>query len=113
MLCDAPTLLYVLLALGLADEPRVARAVSHLTSLVEDNGWRCTSAPELGNWKGPGRRADPCPIANLLALKALSLVPEAARSEAAGKGIEMLLTTGRTANTASITCLASGPSSCG
>jgi len=91
MLCDAPTLLYALLALGLNEDPRVARAVPHLTGLVEDNGWHCTNAPELGNWKGPGRRADPCPIANLLALKALSMVPEAAQSEAAQKGIEMLL----------------------
>ena len=91
MLCDAPTLLYALLALGLNEDPRVARAVQHLTGLVEDNGWHCTNAPELGNWKGPGRRADPCPIANLLALKALSLVPEAAQSEAVQRGVEMLL----------------------
>ncbi len=92
MLCDTPALLYVLLSLRLEEHnPRVEKAVVHLIGLVEDNGWHCTNAPELGNWKGPGRRTDPCPIANLLALKALSLVPEAAQSEAVQKGIEMLL----------------------
>ena len=38
-----------------------------------------------------GRKADPCPIANVYALKALSLVPEMANSPAARAGAEMLL----------------------
>jgi hypothetical protein len=62
MLCDAPTLLYALLAMGLGDDPRVRRAVEHLAGLVDDNGWRCVVAPELGKFRGPGRKADPCPI---------------------------------------------------
>jgi len=77
VLCDAPTLLYALLAFGLGNDARVQRAVEHLDGLVQDNGWRCTAAPELGKFRGPGRRSDPCPIANVLALKALSLVPDA------------------------------------
>mgnify|MGYP006300129883 FL=1 len=91
MACDAPTLTYALLALGLTEDPRVDRAVVHLTGLAEENGWRCAAAPELGNFKGPGRREDPCPLANVYALKALSLVPDRIDSAATRAGAEMLL----------------------
>ncbi len=97
MPCDAPTLLYVLLAMGaqgslaLGGNPRVQRAVDHLVSQVDENGWRCVSAPELGKFKGPGRKADPCPIVNVYALKALSQVPEYLDSTATRTGVEMLL----------------------
>ncbi len=91
VLCDAPTLLYSLLAMGLADDPRVKRAVDHLVSRVDENGWRCVAAPELGKFRGPGKRTDPCPIANVYALKALGQVPELLDSPAAHAGVEMLL----------------------
>jgi hypothetical protein len=91
MLCDAPTLLYALLAMGLDDDPRVKRAVEHLVSLVDDNGWRCVAAPEVGKFRGPGRKADPCPIVNVYALKALAQVPELLDSPATRTGAEMLL----------------------
>jgi hypothetical protein len=91
VVCDAPTLLYALLALGLDDEPRVRKAVDHLAGLVDDNGWRCRAASELGRFKGPGRREDPCPIANVYAPKALSLVPDLVNSPATRAGTEMLL----------------------
>jgi len=91
MLCDAPTLLYVLLAMGLGDDPRVQRAVEHLIERVDDNGWRCVVAPELGKFRGPGRKSDPCPVANLYALKALAQVPDLLDSPAAHLGTEMLL----------------------
>ncbi len=91
MLCDAPTLLYVLLAMGLGHDARVQRAVDHLVDVIDDNGWRCVVAPELGKFRGPGREADPCPIVNVYALKALSLVPEQRHGPAARTGTEMLL----------------------
>ena len=91
MLCDAPTLLYALLAMGLGDDPRVQRAVEHLAGLVDENGWRCVAAPELGKFRGPGRKADPCPIVNVYALKALAQVPELLDSPATRTGVEMLL----------------------
>ena len=90
-LCDAPTLLYALLAMGLGGDERVRRAVDHLVGTVDENGWRCVASPDLGKFKGPGRRADPCPVVNVYALKALSLVPELAESPAARAGAEMLL----------------------
>jgi hypothetical protein len=95
--CDAPTLLYALLAMGAQSSPtldvdeRVQRAVGHLVGTVDENGWRCVAAPELGRFRGPGRTADPCPIANVYALKALALVPELADSAAVRTGVEMLL----------------------
>jgi hypothetical protein len=91
MACDAPTLLYSLLTLGLGRDPRLRPAVDHLVSLAQDSGWRCSAAPELGRFKGPGRRDDPCPIVNVYALRALALVPELAESRAVRAGAETLL----------------------
>ena len=58
---------------------------------MADNGWRCSPDPALGKFRGPGRKADPCPIANVYALKALALVPEAKDSASVRAGVEMLL----------------------
>jgi hypothetical protein len=91
MACDAPTLLYTLLAMGRGDDPPVQQAIDHLAGLVDENGWRCVCAPELGRFRGPGRKADPCPIANVYALKVLARVPELREGPAAHAGIEMLL----------------------
>jgi len=89
--CDAPTLLYALLSFGLGNDPRVRRAADHLVSLAWGNGYRCAAAPELGKFKGPGRRDDPCPVANVYALKALSLIPDQREGESARRAAEMLL----------------------
>ena len=89
--CDAPTLAYALLAFGLGDDSRVRQAVDHIAEMADGNGFRCKAAKELGRFKGPGRREDPCPIANVYALKALSLVPDLVDSPAARAGTEMLL----------------------
>ena len=91
MLCDAPVLLYSLLAMGLGESPLVRRAVEHLVGLADDNGWRCVAAPELAKFRGPGRKGDPCPIVNVYALKALSQVPGLGDHPAIHKGAEMLL----------------------
>jgi hypothetical protein len=68
----------------------VARAIDHLASLIEENGWRCAASPQLSKFMGPGCKTDPCPMANVYALKALSLSP-LADSPAARAGVEMLL----------------------
>ena len=89
--CDAPTLLYILLAAGLGEDRRVQRAAEHLEGLVSGNGWRCSASPDLGGFRGPGRKDDPCPIANVYALKALSLLSDRLDSPATRAGVEMLL----------------------
>jgi hypothetical protein len=91
MICDSPTLLYFLLAMGLGEEERVQRAVNHLASLVENNGYRCIVDPALGKFRGPGAKSDPCPIANVYALKALSQAAGMVDSPAAQTAAEMLL----------------------
>jgi hypothetical protein len=102
IICDTPTLLYALLSFGLGGDPRVHQAAEHLINLVDENGWRCVCDPDLGKFRGPGRKDDPCPIANVYALKALSFVATDARQYDASidkelvhlatrKGIEMLL----------------------
>ena len=83
--------LYALLAMGLGDDPWVIKALHHLVGLVDQNGWRCVAAPELGKFKGPGGREDPCPIVNVYAPKALAQVPELLDSPATRAGAEMLL----------------------
>jgi hypothetical protein len=91
MLCDAPVLLSALLTLGLGQDARVQASAEHLAGLVDENGYRCLVAPELGRFRGPGRKADPCPIANVVALKALAHLPGLADGPAARTATEMLL----------------------
>ena len=75
MLCDAPSVVYALVKLGVKDR-RVKVAAKHLASLIRDNGWPCAATSELGKFHGPGRRSDPCPYANLITLKALAQTRE-------------------------------------
>jgi hypothetical protein len=91
MACDSPTLLYTLMSMGLGDDPRVGQALKALIRLVQENGWRCCAAPELGSFRGPGRKDDPCPIVNVYMLKAISLRPDPIGGSAAKVGLEMLL----------------------
>jgi hypothetical protein len=88
--CDAPTLLFALMSMGMKDDPRIDQAIKHLLDLVEENGWRCCSAPELGRFRGPGRKEDPCPIVNVYMLKVMSLYQDLLESPTAGLGLEML-----------------------
>ncbi len=89
-LCDAPVILHALIAFGLGAAPRVQRGIDHLLNLAGQDGWRCVTAT---GFRGPGRKEDPCPLANLLALRALALLPETwAAGPAVAAGAEMLLT---------------------
>ena len=89
--CDAPLLLYALAAFGCGDLPQVQLAREQLTGLITENGWPCSASPKLGNFKGPGRREDPCPMSTLQGLKALSQFPKMRESHLVTPGIEMLL----------------------
>jgi hypothetical protein len=91
MLCDAPSILYAMLKFGLGDELRVQTAASHLGSLVRENGWPCAAASGLGKFRGPGRKDDPCPYANLISLKALAQSAQWRESDACKIGAETLL----------------------
>jgi len=91
-LCDAPLIVYALVKFGLKDEPAVKVATTYLAGLIRDNGWPCAVSKELGKFRGPGRKDDPCPFANLAMLKALSEIEELRDSPACRTGAETLLT---------------------
>jgi len=90
-LCDAPLLVYALAGFGFAHDPAVERAVTYLASLLRANGWPCAVSATLGGFRGPGRKDEPCPYANLAMLKALSALEESRDGEASRTGAETLL----------------------
>jgi hypothetical protein len=90
MLCDAPSIVYALVKLGVKDR-RVKAAAKYLASLVRDNGWPCAATSDLGKFHGPGRRSDPCPYANLITLKALAQTREWHDDDVCQVGAETLL----------------------
>ena len=87
MLCDAPTLLFCLKKFKVEDR-RVGEAVDHLLSLVDNNGGRCRTS---SGFRGPGRKADHCPYANLIALKALAEDPKLRDSDEVRVGVDTQL----------------------
>jgi hypothetical protein len=91
-LCDAPLIVYALAKFGLHEHPAVEFALGHLTGLLRDNGWPCAVSKELGKFRGPGRKDDPCPFANLAMLKALGAVEDWRDQPASHTGTETLLT---------------------
>jgi hypothetical protein len=90
-LCDAPLVVYALVKFGLGEEPAVKKAVEYLAGLGRSNGWPCAVSKELGKFRGPGRKEDPCPFANLAMLKALAEIPEWRDSSACRIGTDTLL----------------------
>lgn len=92
LLCDTPLITYSLVQFGLGNKPEVQSAIQHLMALVRQNGWPCSASSELGKFRGPGSKDDPCPFANLAMLKLLSVVPEWRGSPPAKAGAETLLT---------------------
>jgi len=92
MACDAPLVLYALLRLGLGKNKQVKKAVEYLRSAASENGYRCFASPTMGgNFRGPGRKADPCPYVNLIMLRMIAQAPELADSQEAQRAVEMLL----------------------
>ncbi len=91
MLCDAPLMVYALTLLGMGDDDRVRGARKKLTGLVSENGWPCSVSQDLGKFRGPGRKSDPCPYATLLMVQMLATNPQPGEEEALQTGCESLL----------------------
>lgn len=90
-LCDAPTIIYSLAKFGLDKHAQIQKAVKHLANLVEDNGWPCSVSKELGKFRGPGRKSDPCPYATLVMLKMLAQFEKYKNSKQTHFGVASLL----------------------
>lgn len=90
-LCDAPLLTYALVKFGHAEHEMVRKAIAYLVSLIRSNGWPCAVSSRLGKFRGPGRKNDPCPYANLVMLKLLSQLPRYRDSDGARTGTESAL----------------------
>ena len=90
-LCDAPLIVCALVKFGLKNVLPVKAAIEYLAGLLHDNGWPCVVSKELGKFRGPGRKDDPCPFANLAMLKALSEIEEWRDSPACHVGADTLL----------------------
>jgi hypothetical protein len=67
-LCDAPVILRALKRLGV-DDPRIDRCARFLAGLPRPGGYGCAASKNLGDWRGPGKKTDPCPYATLVMLK--------------------------------------------
>ena len=91
MLCDAPLVTYALIKFGERTTEEVNDAINYLVELIRDNGWPCSVSPELGKFRGPGRKSDPCPYATLLMLKLLAQFPDKHGDPAVKIGIETVL----------------------
>ena len=90
-LCDAPVIVYALAKFGLTEDEQVQKAAKYLAGLVSENGWPCAVSKELGKFRGPGRKDDPCPYATLAMLKMLSQFDEWKNREEVHVGAECLL----------------------
>ncbi len=89
--CDAPTTLYALSSMGLSEDAMVRNGFDYLLSLARPNGWGCSVSPKLGGFRGPGKRSDPCPYANLIMLKLISAHKGIIYGSEARSGVECLL----------------------
>jgi len=90
-LCDAPVVIYSLIRFGLKNELQVKKSAKYIASLLKENGWPCTVSKELGKFRGPGRKDDPCPYATLVSLKMLLELNEYKNSKEIEIGAESLL----------------------
>lgn len=82
-LCDAPTVMYALSRLGVPKK-KLSKGISTIAGLSFGAGWPCAVSSELGSWRGPGKKADPCPYATLVSLKLLLEAEEGWNAEIEG-----------------------------
>jgi len=90
-LCDAPLLFQALLKAGMDYKEYIKPGVDYLVSLYRENGFPCVVSPELGKFRGPGRKDDCCPYATLIMADLLSYIPEYRDSQAAGTAVKVML----------------------
>jgi hypothetical protein len=90
-LCDAPRTVYALAKLGLHEDVKVLKARGYLMGLGKENGFPCVVSKELGKFRGPGRKEDPCPYATLIMLELISAYEDLKDSQIARDAVSSLL----------------------
>jgi len=83
--------LLALLKAGIDYQEYIKPGVDHLASLCRDNGFPCAVSPELGKFRGPGKKDDGCPYATLIMADLLSNIPEYRDSQVAASSVKALL----------------------
>jgi len=87
-LCDAPLVMYILSKMRTDQQ---TKGLEFLCKTGRENGWPCKVSQQLGKFRGPGRKSDPCPYATLLMLKVLAQTQSLKNSEQAYIGVNSLL----------------------
>ncbi len=90
-LCDAPLLLLALVKAGVDYDTYIREGVDYLTTLHQDQGFPCSVSEELGKFRGPGRKGDCCPYANLIMLKLYSEIATYQEGNISSNIIDVLL----------------------
>ena len=91
-LCDAPLLLMALQKANVNYQQHIKQGVDVLAALSQPQGFPCSVSEELGKFRGPGRKDDPCPYATLVMLNLLSDIDEYKNSDIAINGVKIILT---------------------
>lgn len=82
---------YARVKFGLSEKSEVQDSLNYLVSLERENRGPCAVSPEVGKFRDPGRKADPCPYANLVMLKLLAQFLEKHSDYAVKIGVETWL----------------------
>lgn len=90
-MCDAPLQHYALAKMGYSESYDLETGLKFFLTLERENGWPCAVSKELGKFRGPGRKEDPCPYVNLIMLKLLSNFPAFKESDETNIAIDCLL----------------------
>ncbi len=91
MLCDAPLVTYALVKFGVGEKQEIQESLEFLIELQRENGWPCAVSSQLGKFRGPGSKADPCPYANLVMLQLLAQFPSKHNDPEVRRGVETML----------------------
>jgi hypothetical protein len=90
-LCDAPIIVYSLTKFGIITDERIIKAKDFLIGLCRRNGYPCAVSKELGKFRGPGKKDDPCPYATLIMLKLMNLSDTDRNADITKTSIDSLL----------------------
>jgi hypothetical protein len=88
-LCDTPLMLYSMSRCFPSFDGR--EGLKALSARSRENGMPCAVSPELGKFRGPGRKDDPCPLANLYTLRAVMQIDPLGHEDLARTISESLL----------------------